>query len=84
MKTGDVSTIQVNNQLQVLTLNLKRSLLQQDNLTISIPRNLLYGTLDTSFEASRESYDIVADGTALDFDYIILDSETGFRDLFTL
>jgi hypothetical protein len=79
MKTGEVSTIQVNNQLHVLTLNLKRSLLQQDNLTISIPRNLLDRTLDMAFEASSESYDIVADGKALDFDYIILDSETGFK-----
>jgi hypothetical protein len=79
MRTGEVSIIDVNEKAQVLTLNLKRSMLNQDNLTISIPRAILGPKVNITFEASTETYEVVAGGKKLDFDHITLDSETGFE-----
>jgi hypothetical protein len=79
MRTGVVSLIDVNKQDQVLTLNLKRSMLNQDNLTISIPRAIIGPAVNIAFEAKTETYEVVAGGKKLDFDHITLDSETGFE-----
>jgi hypothetical protein len=62
-----------------LTLNLKRSMLNQDNLTISIPRAIIGPAVNIAFEAKTETYEVVAGGKKLDFDHITLDSETGFE-----
>jgi hypothetical protein len=78
MNTGIVSKIEVNNQLQILTLHMERQLLQKDSLTVSIPRILISPMADINFDNSSEGYEIMADGVRLDFDYIALDSETGF------
>lgn len=79
MQTGEVSVIEVNRPHHVLTLNLNRSTFQHDNLTISIPRSLIDPSVNVAFEASTESYDVVAGGKRLSFDYIILDTVTGFE-----
>jgi hypothetical protein len=79
MRTGDVDTIQVDRQSQVISLNFSRPQLQEGNLTIFIPRSFISHIPNTAFEGTNETYVITTDGgRKLNFDYESLDLGTGF------
>jgi hypothetical protein len=80
LRTGNVDTIQVDRQSQVISLNFSQPLLQEDNLIIFIPRSIISPIPNTAFDGTNETYAVTTDGgRKLNFDYISLDLGTGFN-----
>jgi N,N-dimethylformamidase beta subunit-like protein/Big-like domain-containing protein len=87
MKTGKVTSIEVDDRNYVLSLYLNRSSSEKqvdegagtDNLIITIPRSMMNLKDNGPYHSINEKYPVVtANGNQLDFKSIALDHETGF------
>jgi hypothetical protein len=80
LRTGEVDTIEVDKQSQVISLNFSQPQLQEDNLVIFIPHSIISPIPNTAFDGTNETYVVTTDGgKKLNFDYISLDLGTGFN-----